>query len=274
MPQAKIIDGRALAAQIQQEVKDQITKLHLHPGLAVILIGHNPASELYVALKAKAAKRVGIMFSLYRFETKASAKEVLDTITWLNQDSEINAILVQLPLPEHLDEHQIIGAIDPAKDVDGFHPGQSYIIPGLVSGIMQLLGATGENLANKQAAIVARSQEFTSTLKHILGEFGIMANILNPDDSGVKNKLHSADIIIAAIGKSQWLKGEYIKPGAIIIDVGTNRLDDKTVVGDVDFDDCAKVASAITPVPGGVGPMTVALLLKNTMALAVAQKKL
>src|SRR3989344_5021011 len=120
MPQAKIIDGRALAAQIQQEVKDQITKLHLHPGLAVILIGHNPASELYVALKAKAAKRVGIMFSLYRFETKASAKEVLDTITWLNQDSEINAILVQLPLPEHLDEHQIIGAIDPAKDVDGF----------------------------------------------------------------------------------------------------------------------------------------------------------
>lgn len=274
---AQIIDGRALAENIQQETAAQIAKLGVSPGLAVILVGNDSASELYVALKAKAAKQVGIIFSLYRFEAEASEREIMDTIAWLNQDAEINAILVQLPLPEHLNENQIIAAIDPTKDVDGFHPeniknlitGKSYIIPGLASGIMQLLGATNENLTGKQAAIIARSQEFASTLAYILGEFEITANILNPDIPGIKKQLPGADIIIVAAGKPQWLKGNDIKPRAIIIDVGTNRLSENTVVGDVDFNDCSQKAGWITPVPGGVGPMTVAVLLKNTVALAI-----
>lgn len=278
---AKIIDGRALAENIKLETTGQIAKLDLSPGLAVILVGNDAASELYVALKAKAAKQVGIIFSLYRFKAEASVKEILDTISWLNKDSEINAILVQLPLPEHLDESRIIRAIDPKKDVDGFHPeniksltvGKSYIIPGLENGIVQLLAATGANLDGQQAAIIARSREFTSTLEYILGEFGVSANILNPDEADVLKQLPKADIIIVAAGKPQWIKGNDIKPGAIIIDVGTNRLNDNTVVGDADFEDCSQSASWITPVPGGVGPMTVALLLKNTLALAIAQNK-
>ncbi|MDP1709541.1 MAG: bifunctional 5,10-methylenetetrahydrofolate dehydrogenase/5,10-methenyltetrahydrofolate cyclohydrolase [Candidatus Komeilibacteria bacterium] len=266
---AKIIDGRALAENIKQETAAQIAKLDINPGLAVILVGNDAASELYVALKAKAAKQVGIIFSLYRFEAEASAKEILDTINWLNKDPEIDAILVQLPLPDHLNTEQIISAIDPAKDVDGFHLGQSYIIPGLVSGIVQLLTSTGANLEGKLAAIIARSREFTGTMEYILGEFGVSANILNPDDVDVLQQLPEADIIIVAAGKPQWIKSNNIKPGAIIIDVGTNRLNDNTVVGDVDFKDCAPVASWITPVPGGVGPMTVAMLLKNTVALSI-----
>jgi len=277
MKQAQIIDGRALAENIKQETTAQIAKLDLSPGLAVILVGDDAASELYVALKAKAAKQVGIIFSLYRFKAEASAKEILDTINWLNKDSEIDAILVQLPLPDHLNTEQIISAIDPAKDVDGFHPeniknltaGKSYIIPGLESGIVQLLAATGANLEGKLAAIIARSREFTGTMEYILGEFGVSANILNPDDVDVLKHLPAADIIIVAAGKPQWIKNNNIKPGAIIIDVGTNRLNDNTVVGDVDFKDCAARASWITPVPGGVGPMTVALLLKNTVALTI-----
>ncbi len=188
---------------------------------------------------------------------------------------------MQLPLPEHLDANRIISAIDPAKDADGFHPeniknltsGKNYIIPGLESGIMQLISSTKENLEGKKAAIIARSAEFTSTLAYILGEFGVSAAILNPDGLETKKQLPEADIIIVAAGKPRWLKAKDIKPGAIIIDVGTNRLDDKTIVGDADFNDCAQAASWITPVPGGVGPMTVAMLLKNTVALAIEQKK-
>lgn len=279
---AKIINGKDIAIQIQQEVKKQIASLGLNPGLAVILVGNDSASELYVELKTKAAKEVGIMLSLYRFDSDASTKEVLDTINWLNQDQEIDAILVQLPLPKHLDTPQIISAIDPTKDVDGFHPdniknliaGKSHIIPGLESGIVQLLSSTGENLENKTAAIIARSQEFTNTLKYILDEFNIKVCVLNPDDLDVKKHLSDSDIIIVAAGRPLWIKGNDIKSGAIIIDVGTNRLIDNVVVGDVDFADCAPIASWITPVPGGVGPMTVAMLLKNTVALTIQHKKL
>lgn len=264
---AQIIDGKALADTIRQETAAQIAKLGIVPGLAAILVGHDAASELYVSLKAKAAKEVGIMFSLYRFPNNASEAEILEAINWLNQDKNIDGILVQLPLPAHLDENKIIQAIDPKKDADGFH-GKDYVIPGLANGILQLLLSTKENLKDKQALIIARSVEFTGSLSYILQEFGIANKTISPDDNDVKTQTQEADIIIIAAGKPQWIKKEDIKSGAIIIDVGTNRLSDNSVVGDVDFADCLEKASWITPVPGGVGPMTVAMLLKNTVSLS------
>ncbi|MEK7164808.1 MAG: bifunctional methylenetetrahydrofolate dehydrogenase/methenyltetrahydrofolate cyclohydrolase, partial [Patescibacteria group bacterium] len=170
--------------------------------------------------------------------------------------------------PGHLDENKIIQTIDPKKDADGFH-GKGYVIPGLANGILQLLLSTNEDLKSKQALIVARSAEFTGALSYLLQEFGIANTIANPDDNAIKAKTQGADILIVAAGQPNWIKKEDIKDGAIIIDVGTNRLSDGTVVGDVDFTDCSSKASWITPVPGGVGPMTVAMLLKNTVALAI-----
>ncbi len=278
---AKIIDGRALADQIQNEVKDQMAKLGIAPGLAVVLVGSDPASLTYVKLKEKAARAAGINFHLYTFSADAKENDILASLDWLNKDPEIDAIIVQLPLPPHLDEHRIIGQIDPAKDVDGFHPdnikqllsGQSYIIPGLASGILQLIQSTNEAIAGKQALIIARSPEFTGALSYLLRACGVKAESRPPDDAAVKRALAEADIVIAAAGRPQWIKGRDIKAGAIIIDVGVNRLGDAAVVGDVDFSDCAAKAAAITPVPGGVGPMTVAMLLKNTVALAIRRLK-
>ena len=267
-PQSNIINGKTLAKEICQETKEQIKKLGITPGLAAILVGHDPASELYVKLKAKAAKAVGVVFHLYRFPDNITEAELLEAIAWLNQDKDIDGILVQLPLPGQLDENKIIQAIAAKKDADGFH-GKDYIIPGLANGILQLLASTNENLKSKQALIVARSPEFTGSISHLLREFGIANSIASPDDNDIKTKTQGADILIVAAGMPNWIKKEDIKPGAIIIDVGTNRLADGTVVGDVDFADCADKASWITPVPGGVGPMTVAMLLKNTVALAI-----
>lgn len=277
---AQIIDGKALADTIRQETAAQVAKLDIQPGLAVILVGHDSASEIYVALKSKAAKEVGIMFSLYRFPDNVTETELLEAIDWLNQDVDIDGILVQLPLPAHLDTDKIIQAIDPKKDADGFHAhniqklasGESYVIPGLANGILQLLLSTKEDLKSKQALIVARSPEFTGALSYLLQEFGIANTIVAPDDNELKNKTKKADILIIAAGVPNWIKKEDIKTGAIIIDVGTNRLSDNSVVGDVDFSDCLDKAAWITPVPGGVGPMTVAMLLKNTVALAIAHQ--
>lgn len=279
---AKIIDGRALARQIRHEVKAQIIKLKLHPGLAVILVGENPASRLYVALKQKAAHEAGIIFSLYKFSATAPEAEILETINWLNADKEINAIIVQLPLPAHLDEQKIISAISPAKDVDGFHPenrkkllaNEVGIIPGLDLGILQLIQSTGQDMTGKQALIIARSPEFTSTLSHLLNQFSITNTIISPDNNTWPASVPGADIVITAIGAPRVITGDMLKPGAIVIDVGTNHIDANTVVGDVDWDSCAKVASWITPVPGGIGPMTVAMLLKNTVALTRMYKML
>ena len=275
MNEAKVIDGKALAKEIQEEVKEQIQKLGLTPGLGVVLIGNDPASELYVKLKQKQSQEVGINFCLYKLEQDAPKKEILETINWLNKDNEIDAILVQLPLPNHLDTDTVIRAINPKKDVDRFHPDNikaylndtASIVPGLSMGIMQLIQSTGEDLANKQAVIIAKSPEFTSTLSHTLAAFDTTTKSVNPNDKDLRSKTCKTDILITAIGKPRIITKEYTKPGAIIIDVGTTYIGDKTN-GDVDFESCKESASWITPVPGGVGPMTVAILLKNTVALA------
>lgn len=274
---AKIIDGRALAEQIKGETAAQTAKLGITPGLAAILVGNDPASELYTKIKARDARQVGIVFSLYKFDDTANEDEILTTVNWLNQDQEIDAILVQLPLPSHLNENKIISAISPEKDADGLHPANvkkllssesASIVPGLILGIIQLLQSTRENLDDKQAIIVARSPEFTGALAYILNEFGIASMAVNPDAADAKRSLRAADILIMAVGQANWLKAADIKQGAIIIDVGTNRQSDGSLSGDADFAECSQKASWITPVPGGVGPMTVAMLLKNTVALA------
>lgn len=272
----QFLDGKAIAATIRDETRSQIEKLSLRPGLAVILVGNDPASERYVSLKRRAGREVGIMVSVYRFERDASEHTILETINWLNSDDEIHAILVQLPLPAHLNEQTIVGAVSPEKDVDGFHPenikkllrGNAALTPGLHLGIMQLLAATGETLAGKRAAIVAKSPEFTGTLSYILSAFGVANDVARPDDPRAHGVMRSADIIIVAAGKTQFVTGDDIKTGAIIIDVGTTLLPDGTVVGDVDAASCSGKAAWISPVPGGVGPMTVAMLLKNTVLLA------
>jgi len=272
---ANIIDGKAIAKEIQKEVTSQIQKLGLNPGLGVILVGNDPCSELYVKLKQKAAQKVGINFNLYNFDEDIRQEEILETIEWLNKDEEIDAILVQLPLPKHLDTSAIIKSINPKKDVDGFHPenikaylnNEETIVPGLSMGIAQLLQSTQENLSKKECSIIARSKEFTQTLKHTLKAFDINSSIINPDDKNALDKIDSADIVITASGKPNWIQSKNIKDHSILIDVGTTQVKEKTI-GDIDFESCSKKADWITPVPGGVGPMTVAMLLKNTIALA------
>jgi len=275
---ASVIDGKKIAQEIQEEVREQVTHLNTRPGLAVLLVGNNPASELYVSLKQKAARKAGIDVHLYRFEENAPEEEVLKALDWLNKDSEVHAILVQLPLPEHLKTETIIRAIDPKKDVDGFHPenvkgileNKNRLTPGLSLGILQLILACGIELPGKKIAIVGKSPAFTAVLKHVLEAYETQVSIVAPDEDAHRTT-READVLVVAAGKPRWITDRDIKENAIIIDVGTNTLSDGETIGDVDFESCAHKASWITPVPGGVGPMTVAMLLKNTILLAQEQ---
>ncbi|MBI1961098.1 MAG: bifunctional 5,10-methylenetetrahydrofolate dehydrogenase/5,10-methenyltetrahydrofolate cyclohydrolase [Parcubacteria group bacterium] len=281
LPQeANRLAGTEIAAQIQAEVAEQIKKLKLKAGLAVILVGNDPASEKYVSLKQKAAQKAGIDFHLYRFGEYAAPGEILQTVRWLNEDPDIHAILIQLPLPEHLDEDKIIAAMDYKKDVDGFHPkniqatlsGAQKMMPGLVMGIVQLITATGEALHGKQAAIIARHEAFVKILSHALSSFGATPVNAQPGDPRVAEKTQKADIVITAVGKPGWLTGDMIKEGCILIDVGTSEVNG-TIAGDA-HKSCKEKAAWISPVPGGVGPMTVAMLLKNTALLARLARRL
>lgn len=272
---SKIIDGKKLAEDIQNDIYRQIKSKGLTPGLAVILVGDDPASKLYVSLKKKAAQEVGIEFHEYLLEADTPQDKILECIDFLNKDEKIDAILVQLPLPAGFDTDKIINKIDPAKDVDGFHPenikkllsSQTDFIPGLPLGIIKLLESTGENLAQKSAVIIAKSKIFYEPLAKLLKDKNIIATIASPKDTGLKNKTINADILITAIGQPFFITANMIKPDAIVIDIGTNKVGDYTV-GDVDYTAAFEVASHITPVPGGVGPMTVAMLLYNTLKLA------
>lgn len=272
---AKIIDGKELAARIQQELTVEIKTKGLRPSLAVILIGHNPASELYVRLKKKACEQTGIDFHEYLLPENIDEKKVLETIDFLNKDETVDAILVQLPLPEQLDADTIIKAIDPKKDVDGFHPenikkllaGQTDFIPGLALGILRLIEATGENLSGKSAVIVAKSDVFYQPLTKVLSNKNIKARLVDPKNPDLKKYSILADILIVAVGQPFFIGEDMVKKDAIVIDVGTNKIGEGQVVGDVDYSAVFDKVSYITPVPGGVGPMTVAMLLYNTVQL-------
>lgn len=276
----KIIDGKSLADTIQQEICQEISQKNLQPNLAVILVGDDPASKIYVELKKKAARQVGINFHEYLLDKATQTPEILKIINFLNNDQQIDAILVQLPLPKHINTDQIIQVIDPKKDVDGFHPtniqkllsGQNDFVPGLPLGIIKLIDSTNENIAGKTAVIVSKSDIFYQPLAKLLSDRQVNVKTIKPDKKNIKDETLVADILIVACGQPFFITADMVKPDAIVIDVGTNKIDNSHVVGDVDFSAVFDKVKFITPVPGGVGPMTVAMLLYNTLKLHKARK--
>ena len=264
----KLIDGRAEAQKIRTAVTKEVSHLGRKPGLGVVLVGEDPASRLYVGLKEKACAEASIHFDLRHFPSTAAQEEVLAAVEDLNRSEAIDAMLVQLPLPPHLEADKIVGAMHPGKDVDGFHPENllSYLegtgeAPGLVEAISILLDAA-PTPKHGLACVLANSAIFSAPVETMLSRRG-----LEPTED-----LTAADVVVTAVGKPGSLTGDLIKPGAIVIDVGTTRVEDKTV-GDADAVSLENRAGALTPVPGGVGPMTVAMLLKKTLELAKRHHK-
>ncbi len=270
----QLINGKALAASIRERVKQDIETQGLHPKLAVLLVGDDPASEIYVKLKEKAAQEAGIATDIRRLPAMVSDTDLKQIISDWNSDENVDAILVQLPLPPGHDADDVISAIDPAKDVDGFHPenassllaGEALIFPPVHESILRLIGAAGTDMRSAKAVIIANSDTFAEPLAHLLTTAGCFVETYSPEDLDVRTT-QQADIIVIAIGRPNFLTRDLIKSGACIIDVGTNRVGKKTV-GDVDVEHIQDIPGWLSPVPGGVGPMTVALLLKNVLELA------
>jgi methylenetetrahydrofolate dehydrogenase (NADP+)/methenyltetrahydrofolate cyclohydrolase len=255
----KLLEGKGVAEKMLRDLKKKIAKSKTKPGLAVILVGNNKASELYVSLKARAAGEIGMDFWLLKFSAKDTEKDILQAIRELNQDKNIHGIIVQLPLPAKLDTQRIINAIDLKKDADGF----SSVNPVFPQAIVKLIEASGENVIGRKAVVIANSDKFGKVMtaalkiKKIKAEYVLISNI----KSQISN-IKEADIIVTAVGKSKFIKGTMIKKGAIVIDGGITKRG-KKVLGDVDFQSVKKIAGFLSPVPGGVGPVTVACLLNN-----------
>lgn len=266
------IDGKTLAAGIRSDVKRAIDESGLRPTLAVLLVGDDPASRLYVNLKEKAAKEAGIATDIRRMSASTSDDELKGIIESWNADESVDAILVQLPLPSGHDTDAIIGIMDPRKDVDGFHA-ETTLIPPVHESILRLIAATGQDMRSAKAVVIANSDTFADPLVRLLELAGCFVTQYQPEDVE-RNIVQDADIIVVAVGRPKFLTRDMIKSGACVIDVGTNRLEDGRVVGDVDAENIKDIPGNLSPVPGGVGPMTVALLLKNTLELAKRRRGL
>lgn len=270
---AKIIDGKLLASQIKTTLKNEISAKKCLPGLAVVLVGENSASQIYVNNKKKACAEVGIKNFDFTLPATISETELLKTIDKLNKDKNVHGILVQLPLPQHIDSTKILEAISPEKDVDGFHPvnmgrlltGQQGLRSCTPSGVMEMISSIGYDLKGKNAVVVGRSNIVGKPVAVMLLEKHATVTICHSRTANLPEVVRNANVVIAAIGKPEFIKGDWIKKGAVVIDVGINRLEGGKVVGDVDFNGASKNAAYITPVPGGVGPMTIAMLLKNCL---------
>jgi methylenetetrahydrofolate dehydrogenase (NADP+)/methenyltetrahydrofolate cyclohydrolase len=285
---AKIIDGKAYAeglrARIAKAVKELGAKHGLKPGLAVVLVGEDPASKVYVANKAKQTVEVGMNSWEHRLPASTSEKELLALVDKLNKDPAVHGILVQLPLPKQIDSTKVLSAVDPAKDVDGFHvvnvgklsTGQDALVACTpVGSVMLAKDALGKKLEGLEAVVIGRSNIVGKPVAQLLLAENCTVTIAHSKTRDLPGVVRRADLVIAAVGRPEMVKGDWIKPGACVIDVGINRIerDGKAkLVGDCDYESCAKVAGAITPVPGGVGPMTIACLLHNTVRAACAQK--
>ena len=275
----KLIDGKAIAKEIRQELKLEVEELKkdkgIIPGLAVILVGDDPASQSYVRGKERAAGDVGIYSELHRMPEDTDQKELIDKVQELNNDPKIHGILCQLPLPGHLDESDVINTIRPEKDVDGFHPisvgnmhiGEECFLPCTPAGIIELLDRTGVEISGKDAVVVGRSNIVGKPVSMLLLGRHATVTICHSRTRDLAAKTAAADILVAAVGRPKMITADMVKDGAVVIDVGVNRVD-KKLVGDVDFDAVKEKVSAITPVPGGVGPMTITMLLKNTIEAA------
>ncbi|HOB09648.1 MAG: bifunctional methylenetetrahydrofolate dehydrogenase/methenyltetrahydrofolate cyclohydrolase FolD [Limnochordia bacterium] len=276
---AQIIDGKQIAQQIRsdlaRQIQERIEQGKPRPGLAVVLVGDNPASQLYVKMKQKACLEVGIHSEEHRLPASISQGRLLGLIDQLNSDPRIHGILVQLPLPDGLDEEEVIMRIRPEKDVDGFHPinvgrlaiGADTYVPCTPAGVMKMLDWINYDPAGKKAVVVGRSNIVGKPVAQLLLKRNATVTICHSHTKDLMDECRQADILVAAVGRPQMIKADWVKPGAAVIDVGINKIGKKTV-GDVDFDNVKEVAGWITPVPGGVGPMTIAMLLANTVRAA------
>ena len=276
-----ILDGAKIAGEIRQSVRDEAAdfknKKGIVPGLAVVLVGEDPASQVYVGRKAKACAEAGFLSREYRLPAATLEGELLRLIDDLNKDILIHGILVQLPLPAHISTHKIIAAIDPMKDVDGFHPynvgglvsGSPVFIPCTPRGIMELISRTGIELAGKEAVVVGRSNIVGKPIALLLLERHATVTICHSRTKNLPQVTARADVLVAAVGRSHMITEGMVKKGAVVIDVGVNRLESGKLAGDVAFEEVCAKASYITPVPGGVGPMTIAMLMRNTLDAAL-----
>jgi methylenetetrahydrofolate dehydrogenase (NADP+)/methenyltetrahydrofolate cyclohydrolase len=290
MSPARVIDGKAAAARLRGTVATAVAELvarhGVQPGLAVVLVGEDPASQVYVRNKARQTLEAGMHSVEIRLPAEATQAEVLATVERLNADHRVHGILVQLPLPKQIDETAVINAIAPAKDVDGFHPLNAGllatnghgVVPCTPLGCLLLLKSEIGDLGGRLAVVVGRSNIVGKPMAQLLLRENCTVTVAHSRTRNLPDECRRADIVVAAVGRPRMIKGDWIKPGAVVIDVGINRIVDSDangsrdrLVGDVDFDSAARVASAITPVPGGVGPMTIACLLRNTVAAAAAQ---
>lgn len=270
---ARIIDGKKIAAGIREKLKQKIAALPSAPQLAIVLVGNDEPSLIYVRNKQKAAAQIGLLSQLHHLDENISEEELLKIIAQLNADSEINGIIVQLPLPKHLNTNRIINAISPLKDVDGFHPYNTgmlqnnekpYFIAATPRGVMQLIKSVSPNLSGKNVVLIGASLIVGRPLATLLLNQECTVSITHAQTRKIKELTSKADILVAACGVAKLVKADWIKENAILIDVGINRENGK-LCGDIDFEDVKEKALAITPVPGGVGPMTIAMLLSNTV---------
>ncbi len=276
----RVIDGAAVAAALRARIAEQTAALPFTPGLAVVLVGDNPASAVYVRNKDRAAQGAGISAQTIRLPAGVPAAELMGVIERLNADPEVDGILVQLPLPGGIPPRPVLEAIDPAKDVDGFHPlnvgrlqdGIDVLAPCTPSGVMRLLAAGETPLRGARAVVLGRSTIVGRPMAALLLAADATVTIAHSRTADIAEECRRADVLVAAVGRPEMVRGDWIKPGATVIDVGINRLADGRLVGDVAYAECAAVAGAITPVPGGVGPMTIACLLDNTVKAALRRR--
>ena len=280
---AKILSGKEVSDRIKEELKDEVQKLKeqgIFTGLAVIIVGDDPASRVYVNNKKKACEQLGIYSEEYALAGDTSEDELIRLIEKLNKDNGISGILVQLPLPKQINEQRVLESINYKKDVDAFHPvnvgkimtGNYDFVPCTPAGIMELIKESGVLVEGRECVVVGRSNIVGKPMSMLLLHQNGTVTVCHSRTRNLKEKTQNADILVVAVGKPNFVTGDMIKEGAVVIDVGINRLENKKLVGDVDFESTEKVAGAITPVPGGVGPMTIAMLMKNTVKAAVINK--
>ncbi|MCI3920188.1 bifunctional methylenetetrahydrofolate dehydrogenase/methenyltetrahydrofolate cyclohydrolase FolD [Paenibacillus sp. TRM 82003] len=276
---AMIIDGKQIANRLKESLlgeAEALTKAGTRPGLAVVLVGEDPASQVYVKNKEKACDDLGFYSEVHRLSADTTQDELVGLIRLLNASAEIHGILVQKPLPTHIDEKAVIGEIDVRKDVDGFHPisvgnlliGDDGFVPCTPAGVIEMLKACDISVDGKRVAVIGRSNIVGKPMAALLIRENATVTICHSRTANLPEVTREADVVIAAVGRAEMVTPDYIKPGAVVIDVGMNRLADGKLVGDVDFEAVKEVASAITPVPGGVGRMTIAMLMKNTVEAA------
>ena len=278
---AKIIDGKAISAAVKEQVRAEIERDKIKAGLAVVIDGDDPASRVYVNNKKKACELCGIQSFEYALPAETTEEQLLELVDTLNADNKVNGILVQLPLPKHLDEKKVIERISPIKDVDAFHEtnvgkimiGNYAFLPCTPAGCMELIHSTGVEVAGKECVVIGRSNIVGKPMAMLLLHENGTVTICHSKTRDLPEVCRRADILIAAVGKPNFVTADMVKPGAVVIDVGINRLENGKLCGDVKFDEVSEKAGFITPVPGGVGPMTIAMLMRNTVTAAKIQAK-